>query len=51
LKIDIETSLRKTKKYEEQQLTVRNNREYDALTKEIEAQKQFVEIRSKELKR
>ena len=27
------------KKYEEQQLQVRNNREYDALTKEIEAQK------------
>ena len=26
------------KKYEEQQLQVRNNREYDALTKEIEAQ-------------
>ncbi len=43
LELDIETSLDKTKKYEEQQLTVRNNREYDALTKEIEAQKQFVE--------
>lgn len=43
LNVDIETSLDKTKKYEEQQLTVRNNREYDALTKEIEAQKQFVE--------
>ncbi len=27
------------KRYEEQQLQVRNNREYDALTKEIEAQK------------
>lgn len=43
LELDIETSMDKTKKYEEQQLTVRNNREYDALTKEIEAQKQFVE--------
>ncbi|TVQ03992.1 MAG: hypothetical protein EA359_08015 [Balneolaceae bacterium] len=43
LELDIETSMEKTKKYEEQQLTVRNNREYDALTKEIEAQKQFVE--------
>lgn len=43
LKLDIETSHEKTKKYEEQQLTVRNNREYDALTKEIEVQKQFVE--------
>ncbi len=30
------------KKYEEQQLSVRNNREYDALTKEIEAQKQRI---------
>lgn len=43
LELDIETSIEKTKKYEEQQLSVRNNREYDALTKEIEAQKQFVE--------
>lgn len=43
LELDIESSLDKTKKYEDQQLTVRNNREYDALTKEIEAQKQFVE--------
>jgi uncharacterized protein len=31
------------KKYEEQQMTVRNNREYDALTKEIESQKQTIE--------
>jgi len=30
------------KKYEDQQLQVRNNREYDALTKEIEAQKQRI---------
>lgn len=43
LKVEIETSYEKTKKYEEQQLTVRNNREYDALTKEIDVQKQFVE--------
>ncbi len=43
LELDIESSMGKTKKYEEQQLTVRNNREYDALTKEIEAQKQFVD--------
>lgn len=43
LQLDIESSFDKTKKYEEQQLSVRNNREYDALTKEIEAQKQFVE--------
>ena len=31
------------RKYEEQQLQVRNNREYDALTKEIEAQKNRIE--------
>lgn len=43
LELEIESSKEKTEKYEEQQLTVRNNREYDALTKEIEAQKQFVE--------
>ncbi|TVQ68177.1 MAG: hypothetical protein EA360_00485 [Balneolaceae bacterium] len=43
LRLEIETSLDKIKKYEEQQLTVRNNREYDALTKEIEAQKLFAE--------
>ncbi len=30
------------KRYEEQQLQVRNNREYDALTKEIEAQRQRI---------
>ena len=30
------------KKYNDQQLQVRNNREYDALTKEIEAQKQRI---------
>jgi len=43
LKVDIESAIEKTAKYEDQQLTVRNNREYDALTKEIEAQKQLVE--------
>lgn len=43
LELEIESSAEKSKKYEEQQLSVRNNREYDALTKEIEAQKQFVE--------
>ncbi|MGM0505653.1 MAG: zinc ribbon domain-containing protein [Bacteroidota bacterium] len=41
--LEIQTSLEKIGKYEEQQLEVRNNREYDALTKEIEAQKQLVE--------
>jgi predicted nucleic acid-binding Zn-ribbon protein len=39
---DIKESEGLIKKYEEQQLQVRNNREYDALTKEIEAQKQRI---------
>ncbi len=43
LKLEIKSSEEKVSKYEDQQLTVRNNREYDALTKEIEAQKQVVE--------
>ncbi|MBK97304.1 MAG: hypothetical protein CL672_00735 [Balneola sp.] len=43
LELDISSSTEKAKKYEEQQLSVRNNREYDALTKEIEVQKQVVE--------
>jgi predicted nucleic acid-binding Zn-ribbon protein len=43
LELDIKDSEEKIRKYEEQQTTVRNNREYDALTKEIEAQKQVVE--------
>ena len=37
LNLDIKSSAEKTSKYEDQQLAVRNNREYDALTKEIEA--------------
>ena len=37
--LDIKESEELIKKYEEQQLQVRNNREYDALTKEIEAQR------------
>lgn len=43
LKLEIKSSEEKVNKYEDQQLTVRNNREYDALTKEIEAQKQVIE--------
>jgi len=43
LELDITSSTEKAAKYEEQQLSVRNNREYDALTKEIEVQKQVVE--------
>ena len=40
LVLEVKSSEEKIRKYEEQQLSVRNNREYDALTKEIEAQKQ-----------
>jgi len=46
--LDIKESEQLIKRYEEQQLQVRNNREYDALTKEIEAQKQrIVDSKSK----
>lgn len=40
--LDIDEAEMLIKKYEEQQLQVRNNREYDALTKEIESQKQRI---------
>lgn len=40
--MDIKESEALIKRYEEQQLQVRNNREYDALTKEIEAQRQRI---------
>ncbi len=39
---DVKEAEQLIKKYEEQQLQVRNNREYDALTKEIEAQRQRI---------
>jgi len=42
LLMDITESEGLIKKYEEQQLHVRNNREYDSLTKEIEAQRQRI---------
>lgn len=40
--LDIKDGEAKIEKYEKQQLEVRNNREYDALTKEIEAQKKRI---------
>lgn len=43
LELDIKESESLVDKYEKQQMTVRNNREYDAITKEIESQKQRVE--------
>ena len=39
---DIKEAEALIKRYDEQQLQVRNNREYDALTKEIEAQRQRI---------
>jgi uncharacterized protein len=39
LQLDVEESIGLVDRYEKQQMTVRNNREYDALTKEIEAQR------------
>ena len=41
--LDVAESEGLIRKYEEQQLQVRNNREYDALTKEIEAQRGRIE--------
>ncbi len=38
------------KKYEEQQMNVRNNREYDSLTKEIEFQKLEIQLSEKMIK-
>lgn len=43
LDLEVKDAQNKMDKYEEQQLSVRNNREYDALTKEIESQKQVIE--------
>lgn len=40
--LDIEEAEALIKKYEDQQLQVRNNREYDALTKEIEVQQERI---------
>ncbi len=43
MELEIKDALDKTEKYEKQQTSVRNNREYDALTKEIESQKKIIE--------
>lgn len=43
LRDDVEESIALVDRYEKQQMTVRNNREYDALTKEIEAQRTRIE--------
>lgn len=49
-KNNIEESKTLTKKYLEQQKNVRNNREYDSLTKEIEYQELEIELAEKHIK-
>lgn len=51
LKLDGAESEGLIRKYEEQQLQVRNNREYDALTKEIEAHRQRIASSLEEIER
>ncbi len=49
-KIDVENSRAAVKKYESQQNNVKNNREYDSITKEIEYQNLEVELSEKRIK-
>ena len=49
-KIAIKNSETLIKKYEEQQMNVRNNREYDAITKEVELQQLEIQISEKRTK-
>ena len=46
----MKTSQAQIKKYEEQQMNVRNNREYDSLTKEIEFQNLEIQLAGKKIK-
>jgi uncharacterized protein len=49
-KTGIKTSEALIKKYEEQQMNVRNNREYDAITKEMELQALEIQVSEKRIK-
>jgi len=49
-KLGIKESEKKIKRYQEQQLNVRNNREYDSLTKEIEFEELQIESYKKKIK-
>jgi predicted nucleic acid-binding Zn-ribbon protein len=49
-KISIKDSQALIKKYEEQQMNVRNNREYDSLTKEIEIQSLEIQLSEKRIR-
>ncbi|WP_420318835.1 zinc ribbon domain-containing protein [Ekhidna sp.] len=49
-KVAIKDAEKLIKKYEEQQMNVRNNREYDAITKEMELQQLEIQILEKRIK-
>ena len=49
-KISIKTSEKLIAKYEEQQMNVRNNREYDAISKEMELQQLEIQVAEKRIK-
>lgn len=49
-KVAIRDAEKLIKKYEEQQMNVRNNREYDAITKEVELQQLEIQILEKRIK-
>ncbi|MHB9148072.1 MAG: zinc ribbon domain-containing protein, partial [Candidatus Amoebophilus sp.] len=50
LRIKIKDIEAQVKRYEEQQMNVRNNREYDAITKEIELHKLDIQLAEKKIK-
>ncbi len=50
LRIKIKDIEALVKRYEEQQMNVRNNREYDAITKEIELHKLDIQLAEKKIK-
>ena len=50
MKTSIKDATKLIKKYEEQQMNVRNNREYDAITKEMELQALEIQISEKRIK-
>jgi hypothetical protein len=50
LRMKIKESEKLVKRYEEQQMSVRNNREYDAITKEAELQKLDIQLSEKKIK-
>ena len=49
-KLAIKDSEKLIKKYEEQQMNVKNNREFDAITKEVELQQLEIQISEKKIK-